>query len=90
MPRSTSENPRTIQITFRITEADNEILEAIAALDRINANEVAHQYFLGGIKAAQEDDLVQTQLDLHRRRESRVTNTVVPFDGKRQAALDGK
>jgi hypothetical protein len=68
MGRPKLENPRTEQVTIRITVPENELLEAIGALDRVHPNEVAYRFVLEGLGAARGDQFVEEQLDLHRRR----------------------
>lgn len=58
-----------MQISFRISESENEMLSAVAALDRVTTNEIAFRWLVACLGIASKDDLVQSQLALHRQRE---------------------
>jgi hypothetical protein len=74
--RPKSDDPRSEVVSFRLTTSERALLEAVAAVDRVRANEAAHQLVLRGLEAASRDPLVRDQLRLHARADARRAEVV--------------
>lgn len=71
MGRPRLETPRTFLVSFRLTESEREVLEALAALDKRGTNEVAYERLQRSLADALTGDSdVAPMIATHRRRSS--------------------
>jgi hypothetical protein len=77
LPRPRSVNPRSSLIAFRVTADERAVLDAVAAIEKVGANEAAHAALLRTLEAAKRDELVRDQMRIHRRAAQRSAGKVV-------------
>ena len=77
--RPRAENPRSRVVGVRVTDAQGEVLDALAALDKTSVSEVARQSLLRTISAAMQDEHVRDMVQLQRRHAKRASADVVPM-----------
>ena len=75
--RPKAENPRTRLIGVRVTEAEGEVLDAMAALDRTTVAEIVRQGMQRSILAAMQDEHVKEMISLQHRHTKRSSADVV-------------
>jgi hypothetical protein len=77
--RPRAENPQSRLIGVRVTDAQGEVLDALAALDKTSVSDIARQSLLRTISAAMQDEHVRDMVQLQRRHAKRASADVVPM-----------
>jgi len=80
--RPKAENPRSRLIGVRITAAEGEVLDALAALEKSTASEIARRSLQLTLLAAIRDEHVKEMVELQRRHAGRATADVVPLTSR--------
>ena len=81
LPRPRAAEPRTKEVLFRLTARHHKILQSLAHLEGVTANELAHRVLLQRLEHAEQDPLVEADLLNREAYAERRQGKVTPITG---------
>lgn len=74
--RPKAEIPRPITVLVRLTEPQAAVLDAMVAVERSNRSQITLGVVEAALEEAEQDDIVQAQMQLHAKHDRRVAAKV--------------
>ncbi len=80
MPRSKRETPKDAQVLVRLTQADHDVLSAVAHLEGVTVNALVRMLVEAEVARAGADEHVRADIENRQRYRSKRGGEIAPID----------